>query len=121
MFSPSIDILNSLCSSMNLRFHPFPSYNFFRISHAAFGVVDSIMCSFSAADRVSAMVAKVFCAFFSQACAAFSASGFTSSPLTTSHKSLAQHHPHRELPCPIVGAALQRLDFVGFFVRGGDT
>src|SRR5271154_4973416 len=26
-----------------------------------------------------------------------------------------QHHPHRELPCPIVGAAVQRLDFVGFF------
>src|SRR5271170_3950288 len=29
-----------------------------------------------------------------------------------------QHHPHRELPCPIVGAALQRLDFVVFFVGG---
>src|SRR5438046_10196190 len=31
-----------------------------------------------------------------------------------------QHHPHRELPCPIVGASLQRLDLVGFF-SVGDT
>ena len=28
-----------------------------------------------------------------------------------------QDHPHRELPCPIVGAPLQRPDFLGFFAR----
>src|SRR5271170_2376670 len=50
---PSIDILNNSWSNMNLQFHPFPSYNFSRISHAAFGAVDSMMCSFSAADKAT--------------------------------------------------------------------
>src|SRR5437773_11777022 len=105
---------------MNLRFRPFPSCNFSKISHAALGVVHSMTCSFSAADRASAMVAKAFRAFFSQVCPAFSASGFTSSPLTLPQILGLQHHPHRELPCPIVGASLLRLDLVGFF-GGGDT